>query len=118
MRYFSDSLRIFLESFSVILLIINGTMMPTVLGKILFVLVLPLLIVLYWAEFMAPKSKNRVNEFTRLISEIVIFGGLTIETFGLDNRVFAISYLILVIISELFEHTTSRVFFKKHHRVS
>lgn len=72
-------------------------------------LILPAVILIYWGMLMAPKSDHRLNDFGRICSELVIFGGTGILTYLFISKTLGIIYLVTTLINTILDHTLTSI---------
>lgn len=102
-KFFHPLIRFSLEQTTIILLIISGWK-STLTIKLLLGVCTPILIILFWARYMAPMSSTRFPEIYRIITEIIIFGATTLIINNFLGRDMTIPYGLIVILDTTIEH--------------
>ncbi|WP_430734599.1 YrdB family protein [Fructobacillus parabroussonetiae] len=103
MKTFNDIIRFLMEIITCILLIMTGLTFSNLLLKSTFAGIIPVALMIIWAIYMAPKSKKRLPETSRLFIEVLIFGYTSIMT-CLFSPTMAMSYLVIISINTLLDH--------------
>ncbi|WP_349641471.1 YrdB family protein [Eupransor demetentiae] len=93
-----------MEIITDVLLIMTGLSFSNPLLKITFAGIIPVLLLVIWAIYMAPKSNKRLPEAQRLVVEIIIFGYTTIMTWLFFAPTVALIYLVVITINTYFDH--------------
>ncbi|WP_395317728.1 YrdB family protein [Fructilactobacillus frigidiflavus] len=91
---------LFCEVFTICLIIKSGINLHSLSIEVIS----PVLIVIYWWIFMAPKSNQRLNEIGRIFSEFVIFGGTGLLTYVCISQKMGVIYLVIALINTILEH--------------
>lgn len=99
-----DSLRFLVEITTVSLLICAGWHSPSLVGRLIGGVALPIAVLLAWGRWMAPRSPFQLVEWQRLIAEIVLFGGTAMAAVAIGQTRLALSYGAVVLVSLLLTH--------------
>ncbi|MHC9537377.1 YrdB family protein [Dellaglioa sp. BT-FLS60] len=96
--------RFLIEVMTFIIIVCVGFSEFSMPFNILLGIVLPLIFVVLWAFFVAPKSSYKSNIIVRLIIELVIFSTTTILIYQTVSIKLGIIYCILVLINDIAFH--------------
>ncbi|WP_438756971.1 DUF2568 domain-containing protein [Enterococcus sp. AZ126] len=58
----------------------------------------------FWSNYMAPLAPKRFNNMQRIITEIILFGGIGFLTYFIGDQKIALIYLILITFNTIFDH--------------
>lgn len=97
-------LRFCLEVLTTVLIITLGLTKFAVPNNLIIGIVLPIVFILTWYLFVAPKANHRLNSIFRIIIEIIIF---TMATYLLKTKVssnWGIYYAIFAFINTVLTH--------------
>lgn len=99
----NDGVR-FLVELTTLVLLIGAGFKGEGLSKILLGVCVPLALILFWSRFMAPMSPNRLDEFERMLAEVVIFGGTALISYRVYGVKLAVIYGVVVTINAGLDH--------------
>ena len=99
-----DSLRFLVEIATVSLLIWAGWHSPSLVGRLIGGVALPIAVLLAWGRWMAPTSPFQLVERQRPIAALVLFCGPTLAAVPLGQPRLALSYGAVVLVSLLLTH--------------
>ena len=103
-KSFIDGLRFLVEIATVSLLIWAGWHFPSLVGRLIGGVALPIAVLLAWGRWMAPRSPFQLVEWQRLIAEIVLFGGTAMAAVAIGQTRLALGYGAVVLVSLLLTH--------------
>ncbi len=103
MKKINDAIRFCVE-LATIYLIVKCGMRFTGFYSFFGAIIIPILVILYWGRYMAPKSLHRLPEFGRIISEVVIFGGTGSLMYVQNFKTVTVIYLLIVLCNTILDH--------------
>jgi hypothetical protein len=94
----NDGLRFLLELGTLAAVAVGGWSAGDGWSRWLLAVIAPLVVILIWSRFMAPKSTARVGDPLRLVLEVVIFGSGVVALAASGHAVWAAVFAALVVL--------------------
>lgn len=104
MKEFSHGLRFLIEIVSLILVIYIGFKHYSGIFKVVIGVLFPIIVIVLWSIFMAPKSQYRLDELQRLFFEILLFGSISGLLFYKNESTMGLSFTLFAIVSTIMDH--------------
>lgn len=99
LRTFNLGLSFFLELCMVAALAYWGFSTQSGIGKYLWGIGGPVVVILIWGAFIAPKARQRLPDPLRLLNEVVLFGLAALALLAAGQQTLGIIFFVLVFIN-------------------
>lgn len=99
----NDGVRFVFEQATLLLIVWSG-FRGNLVSKVVIGILIPIVAVIFWTQYMAPASPKRLTESRRIIAECVLFGGTGVLVAQRFSSKLAIVYLIIITINTILDH--------------
>ncbi len=99
LKAFNLGLSFFLELCMLAALTYWGFTTQRGIGKFLWGIGAPLVVILIWGAFLAPRARQRLADPLRLLNEIVLFGLAALALLAAGQQALAIIFFVLVFVN-------------------